>query len=94
MSASLTPTAVLLAAAEASRQLAAAGATVTGVSLTAASFRLEGTAAGKRLVVEAVFTARGSAVEAIVTRQAGRSARSRRATAADHTAAVLAALTA
>jgi hypothetical protein len=88
----MTPIAVLLAAADTARHLLSTGAQITTTSTAPGTFRLEGSLGGKRLVLVAVFTERGGQVEATVARQLGRTARERKATAADHTAAVLAAL--
>lgn len=90
----LAPLAILSAAHTlAQRVTAARDTTVTGVELGPQMIRLEGVVAGKRLVIEAVFAADANGVAVQLGRAVGRSSVKRSTgVAADHTAAVLAAL--
>jgi hypothetical protein len=71
----MTPTNILLAAADTARALQAQGATVTGSDFTRASFKLEGTTrTGARIVVAATWIGNEIAVERQVGRGACKSA--------------------
>lgn len=84
--------AVLFAAHAAHVAIEQRGAVFTEVELQPHGFRLAGKQAGKRLVIEVLFSGGPGAVTCMLSRQIGRTARSTSGTGDDHHEAVLAAI--